>query len=159
MWAKGFQSQNEKKKIQKVITCGYYKNKPHTIMHWFFFQNVLHDFEVKNSVSSKKRRELSNIQVVSIMSWLPVNSFAFSLDWKIHFNLDFVLKSFRCSKGDVSDVFCWQLYEMIPKNCRRKKLDDEVTGNWHRRNGEWIGMWQQWLVIFVFLFLLLRVSG
>ena len=117
-----------------------------------FFHKVLHDFEVKNSVSSNKRIELSDIQVVSIMSWLSVNSFVFSLDWKIHFNLDFVLKSFRCSKGDVWDVFSWQLYKMNPQNCRRKKLDDEVTENWHRRYGEWIGMWQQWLVIFVFCF-------
>ena len=97
-----------------------------------FFHKVLHDFEVKNSVSSNKRIELSDIQVVSIMSWLSVKNFVFSLDWKIHFNLDFVLKSYRCSKGDVWDVFCWQLYEMNPQNCRRKKLGDKVTKNWHK---------------------------
>ena len=117
-----------------------------------FFHKVLHDFPVKNSVSSNKRIERSDIQVVSIMSWIFVNSFVISLDWTTHFNLDFVLKSFRCSKWDVRDVFCLQLYEMNPQNCRRKKLDDEVTENWHRRYGEWIGMWQQWLVIFVFCF-------
>ena len=115
-----------------------------------FFHKVLHDFPVKNSVSSNKRIERSDIQVVSIMSWIFVNSFVISLDWTTHFNLDFVLKSFRCSKWDVRDVFCLQLYEMNPQNCRRKKLDDEVTENWYRRYGEWIGMWQQWLVIFVF---------
>ena len=112
----------------------------------------MHDFQVKNSVASYKRIELSDIQVVSIMSWLSVNSFVFSLDWTIHFNLDFVVKSFRRSKGDVWDVFCLQLYEMNPQNCSRKKLDDEVTENWHKRYGEWIGMWQQWLVIFLFCF-------
>ena len=117
-----------------------------------FLIKVLHDFEVKNSVSSNKRIELSNIQVISIMSWLSVNSFVFSLDWKIDFNLNFVFKLFRCSKGDVWDVFCWQIYEMNSQNCCRKKLDDEVMENWHRGYGEWIGMWQQWLIIFVFCF-------
>ena len=104
----------------------------HICSYIVFFHKVLHEFEVKNSVSSNKRIELSDIQVVSIMSWLSVNSFVFSLDWKIHFNLDFVLKSYRCSKGDVWDVFCWQLYEMNPQNCRRKKLGDKVTKNWHK---------------------------
>ena len=118
-----------------------------------FFHKVLHDFEVKNFVSSNKRKELSDIQVVSIISWLSANSsFCLSLDWKIYFNLDFVLKSFRCCKGDVWNVFCWQLYEMNPQNCRRKKFGDEATENWHRRYGEWIGMWQQWLVVFGFCF-------
>ena len=117
-----------------------------------FFNKVLHDFDVKTTVSSNKRIELSDIQVVSTMSWLSVNSFVFSFDWKIHFNLDFVWKLFRCSMGDVWALFCWQLYEMNPQDCRRKKLNDEVTENWHRRYGEWIGMWQQWLVVFVFCF-------
>ena len=115
-----------------------------------FFHKVLHDFQAKNS--SNKRIELSDIQVVSIMSRLSLNSFVFSSDWKIHFNLDFVLKSFRYSQGNVWDVFCWQLYEMNPQHCCRKKLDDEIPENWHRRYGEWIAMWQQWLVKFVFCF-------
>ena len=142
-------------KLKKVITCGYHKNKLHILMHWFFFHKVLHDFEVKNSISSNKRID---IQAVSIMSWLSVNSFVFSSDWKIHFSLDFVLKSFRWSKRDVWDVFCWQLYEMNPQNCRRKKLDDEVTENWHK-------IWRMnWHVVAMinymcFLFLLLGVSG
>ena len=113
-----------------------------------FLHKVLHGFPVKNSVSSNKRIERSDIQVVSIMSWHFVNSFVISLDWIIHFSLDFVLKSFRCSKVDVWDVFCLKLYEMNPQNCRRKRPDVEVTVNWHRRYGEWIGMWQQWLVFF-----------
>ena len=117
-----------------------------------FFHKVLYDFEVKNLVSSNKRIKLSDVQVVSIMSWLFVNSFVFSLDWKIHFNFNFVLKLFRCSKGDVWYVFCWQLYEMNPKNYRRKNLGNKVTENWHGRYGEWIGIWQQWLVIFSFCF-------
>ena len=117
-----------------------------------FFNKVLHDFDVKTTVSSNKRIELSDIQVVSTMSWLSVNSFVFSFDWKIHFNLNFVWKLFRCSMGDVWALFCWQLYEMNPQDCRRKKLNDEVTENWHRRYGEWIGMWQQWLVVFGFCF-------
>ena len=117
-----------------------------------FFHKVLHDFDVKNSFSSNKKIELSDIQVVSIMPWLSVNSFVISLDWEIHFNLNFVLKSFRCSKWDVWDVFCWQLYDINPQNCRRKKLGDETTENWHGRYGKWIGTWQQWLVIFVFCF-------
>ena len=29
-------------------------------------------------------------------------------------------------------VFCSKLYVMIPQNCRRKKLGDEVTENWHK---------------------------
>ena len=70
-----------------------------------------------------------------------------SLDWIIHFSLDFVLKSFRCSKEDVRDVLCLKLYEMNPQNCRRKRPDVEVTVNWYRRYREWIGMWQQVIVI------------
>ena len=116
-------------------------------MNWFF-HTVLHDFEVKNSVSNNKRIELSDIQVFSIMSWLSVNSFVFSLDWKNHFNLDFVLKSFRYSKGDVWEVLCWQLYEMNPQNCRRKNLDDEVTENRRRRYGEFkLLPMLQWLIL------------
>ena len=105
------------------------------------------DFQVKNSVSSNKRVEQSDIQVVSIMSWLFVNSFVMLFDWTIHSNLAFVLKSFRCSKGDVWDVFCLQLSKWT-----HKMLDDEVMENWHRRYAEWISMWQQWLVIFVSCF-------
>ena len=33
---------------------------------------------------------------------------------------------------EMFNVFCWQLFEMIPQNCRRKKLGDEVTKNWHK---------------------------
>ena len=117
-----------------------------------FFHKAEDDFQVKNSVSSNKRIGRSDIQVVSIMSRLFVNSFVISLDWTMHFNFDFVLKSFRCSKGDVWGVLCLQLYEMNAQNCRRKKLDDEVTENWHRRYGEWIGMCQQRLVILVYCF-------
>ena len=95
-----------------------------------------------------------NPQTFKLFQWCRdfVNSFVISLDWTIHSNLDFVLQSFSCSKGDVWDVFCLQLYKMNPRNCRRKKLNDGVTENWRRRYGEWIGMWQQWLVIFVFCF-------
>ena len=123
-----------------------------------FFHKVLHDFPVKNSVSSNKRIERSDIQVVSIMSWLFVNSFVISLDWTIHFNLDFVLKSFRCSKGDVWDVFCLQLYKMNPQNCHRKKLHDEATKNWHKI---WRMNWHVTAMIsyICFLFLLLGLSG
>ena len=119
-----------------------------------FLDKAMHDFEVKNSASSNKRIELSDIEAVLIMSWLSVNSFVCFLDWKLYFNLGFLLKSFRCSKGDIWDVFFWQLWETNSQNCRRKKLDDEVTETWHRRYGEWTGMWQQWLVIFVFCFYL-----
>ena len=148
MWVKGFQSQNVKKKSN----MGLPQKIGHICSSIDFFHNVLHDFEVKNSVSSNKIIELSDIQVVLIMSWLTVNSFVFSLDLKIHFHLDFVLKPFRCSKRYVWDVLCWKLYEMNPQNCRGKKLDDEVREKGHKRYGEWIGMWQQWLVIFVFCF-------
>ena len=47
--------------------------------------------------------------VVSIMSWRFVNSFVISLDWTTHLNLNFVFKSFRCSKEDIWDAFCLQL--------------------------------------------------
>ena len=30
------------------------------------------------------------------------------------------------------NVFCWKIYEMIPQNCRRKKLGDEAMENWHK---------------------------
>ena len=151
MRVKGGQSQNVKKKSKRQLHVSATKIS-YICSCIDFLNKILHDFDVKNSVSSNKRIELSDILVVSIMSWLSVNSFVFSLDWKIHFNLDFVLKSFRCSMGDVWGVFSWQLYEMNAQDCRRKKLDDKVTENWHIRYGEWIGMWQQWLVIFVFCF-------
>ena len=48
-----------------------------------FFHKLFHDFEVKNSVFSEKRIEISEIRFFSIMSWLSVNSFVLSLDWKI----------------------------------------------------------------------------
>ena len=51
----------------------------HICSYIVFFHKVLHEFEVKNSVSSNKRIELSDIQAVSIMSRLSVNSFMFSL--------------------------------------------------------------------------------
>ena len=49
-----------------LITFGYHKNKPHMLMDGFF-DKVLHDFQAKNSVSSNKRIERSDIQGVSIM--------------------------------------------------------------------------------------------
>ena len=154
---KDFQSQNVKKKSKRYLHVGITK-KIHICPCIDFFQKVLHDFEVKNSVSSNRRTEHSDIQVASIMSWLSVNSFVFSLDWKIHFNLNFVLKSFRCSMGDVWDVFCWQLYEMNTQDCRRKKLDDEVTENWHKISKV---NWHVTAMIsyICFLFLLLRVTS
>ena len=122
-----------------------------------FFHKILHDFQVKISASSNKSIERSDIQGVSIMLWIFVNSFVISLDWTVHSNLDFFLKSFRCSKGDVWDVFCLQLYEMNPQNCRRKNLDDKVMENWHkicRMNWHVAAM----ISCICFLFLLLGVS-
>ena len=120
------------------------------------------DFFIKYSTIILKSKTLSSnkridIRAFSIMSWLSVNSFVYSLDWKIHFNFDFVLKSFGWSKGDVWDVFCWQLYEMNPKDCRRKKLDDEVMENWHKI---WKMNWHvaAMIIYICFLFLLLGVS-
>ena len=101
-----------------------------------FWNKVLHDFEVKNSVYSNKRIELSDIQVVLIMSWLSVSSFVFSLDRKLYFNLGFVLNSFRCSKGDVWDMLCWQLGKWIHKivvgkswMIKLRKIDTEDMEN------------------------------
>ena len=112
----------------------------------------MQDFQVKNlHVSSNKRTGRSDIQVVSIMSWLFVNSFVISLDWTNHSNLDFVLKSFRCHKGDIWDVPCLQLYEMNPQKCCSKKLDDEGTENWHKI---WGMNWHVTAMIsFIFYFL------
>ena len=118
----------------------------------YFFHKVL-ILKSKCLFLVVKEKKFSDIQVVLIMPWLSVNSFVFSLDWKIHFHLDFFLKLLRCSKGDVSDVFCWQLYEMNPQN-----LDDEVMENRHkirRMNWHVTAM----ISYICFLFLLLGVSG
>ena len=79
--------------------------------------------------------------------------FCLSLEWKIHFNLDFVLKSFRCSKRDV-----WRVLLTTLRN-ESTKLLHKKAGWWSyrkltqsRRYGEWFGMWKQWLVIFIFCF-------
>ena len=92
-----------------------------------FFQKVLHDFEVKSHISSIKGIELS--VKFKLFKWCHdmFTVLCLSLDWKIHFNFDFVLKSFRCSKRDVSHVLL-----KIVKNCGRKKLGDGVTYNWHK---------------------------
>ena len=92
-----------------------------------FFQKVLHDFEVKNHVSSIKGIELS--VKFKLFKWCHdiFTVLCLSFYWKSHFNLDFVLKSFRCSKRDV-----WHVLLKIVQNCRRKKLGDEVTYNWHK---------------------------
>ena len=63
----GFQSQNETKKSKRQLHVGTTKTS-HIYSCIDFFQKVLHHFEVKNSVSSKERKELSKIQVVSIVS-------------------------------------------------------------------------------------------
>ena len=117
----------------------------------YFFHKIL-ILKSKSLFLVVKEKKFSDIQVVLIMPWLSVNSFVFSLDWKIHFHLDFFLKLLRCSKGDVSDVFCWQLYEMNPQN-----LDDEVMENRHkirRMNWHVTAM----ISYICFLFLLLKVS-
>ena len=109
-------------------------------------------------VSSNKRIELSDILVVSIMSWLSVTSFVFSLDWKIHFNLDFVLKLFRCSKGDVWDVLLTTLQN------EPTKLSQEKAGWWSYgklTQKIWRMNWHVTAMIsyICFLFLLLGMSG
>ena len=75
-------------------------------------------------------RTVSQIQVVSIMSWPSIYSFfpwieKFILIWISSWNHLGVAR-------EMFDVFYWQLYEVIPQNCRRKKLGDEVLKNWHK---------------------------
>ena len=108
----------------------------------YFFHKVL-ILKSKCLFLVVKEKKFSDIQVVLIMPWLSVNSFVFSLDWKIHFHLDFFLGVARemfqtCS---VDNFTKW-----TPKIWMIKlwKIDT--------RYGEWIGMWQQWLVIFAFCF-------
>ena len=97
-----------------------------------FFHKILHGFEVKNPISSIKRIELS--VKFNLFQWchdLLFTVLCLSLDWKIHFNLDFFWNHLGVARK-MFDVFCWKLYEMIPQNCRRKKLGDEVTENWYK---------------------------
>ena len=42
----------------------------------------------------------------------------------IYLNLDFVLKSFRCSKTDVCGALCDNFTKFNSQNCCRKKLGD-----------------------------------
>ena len=88
-----FQSENVKKKPKKSLYS-----------YIGFFHKVLHDFEVKNSICSIKRIELS--VKFKLFQWCHdlFTVLCLSLDWKIRFNLDFFLKSFRCSKRDVWHV-------------------------------------------------------
>ena len=117
-----------------------------------FFHKILHDFKVKSPIPSIKRIELS--VTFNLFQWCHdlFTVLCLSLDWKIRFNLDFVLKSFRCSKGDVWRVLLTTL-RMIPQ------MSYEKAGLWiykkltqGRRYGEWTGLWQQWLVVFIFRF-------
>ena len=131
---------------------GTTKIKPHMLIHWFFYK-ILDEFEVKNPIFSIKRIELSvRLKLFQWFHDLLFTVLCVFLDWKIHFKLDFVLKSFRCSKGDV-----WRVLLRTLQN-DPTKLQEEA-GWWSygklaqsRRYGEWIGLWQQWLVVFIFCF-------
>ena len=136
---------------------GTTKIKPHVIIDWFFHK-ILHDFEVKNPISSIKRIELS--VKFKLFQWCHdlFTVLCLSLDWKIHFNLDFVLKSFRCGKGDVWYVL-WTNLRMIPQNVvgkiwvmKLRKIDT--------RQKIWRMNWTVTAMIscIYFLLLLLKVS-
>ena len=95
-WKWKYQEKN--KKSLHVGTTKKQVTYAHTLI---FFHKELHEFEVKNPISSVKRIELS--VKFKLFQWCHdlFTVLCLSLDWKIHFNLDFVLKSFRCSKRDV----------------------------------------------------------
>ena len=127
-----FQSENLKKKPKKSLHVSITKKNTHA-HKLIFFHKLLHDFQVKypiSPISSIKRIELS--VKFKLFQWFHdlFTVLCLSLDWKIDFNFD----CFKNSLGVASkmfDVFYWNLYEMIPQNCLRKKLDDEVTENWY----------------------------
>ena len=88
----------------------------------------MHDFKVINLISSIKRIEVS--VKFKLFQWCHdlFIVLCLSLDWRIHFNLDFVLKSFRCNKGDVWRV----LLKTLWNDPIKLWLGDEVTENWHK---------------------------
>ena len=122
-----FSNWKRQEKNKKVIACGYHKKKSHICSYIDFCHKVLHDFEVKNPISDIERIELSVKFKLFQRCHEIFTGLCLSLDWKIRFNLDFILKSFRCSKRDV-----WRVLLKIVQNCRRKKLGDEVTDNWRK---------------------------
>ena len=122
-----FSDGKRQEKSKKVIACRYHKKISRICSYIHFFDKVLHDFDVKNPISSIKRIELSVKFKLFKRCHDIFTVLCLSLNWKIYFNLDFVLKSFRCSKRDVRRFLL-----KIVENCRRKKLGDEVTDNWHK---------------------------
>ena len=97
-----FQSENVKKKAERSLHVGATIKTSHICSYVIFFHEFLNDFEVKNQISSIKRIELSlKYKLFQWFHYLLFTVLSLSFDWKIHFNLGFILKSFRCSKGDV----------------------------------------------------------
>ena len=139
---------------QKVIACEYHKKISNICSDIDFFHKLLHDSEVKNPFSSIQRIELSvKFKLFQCHDLFTV--LCLSLDWKIYFNLDFFFffKLFKCSK---QDFWC-----VLLKTLRNDptKLWWEKAGQWSygklvecRRYREWTGLWQQWLVEFIFCF-------
>ena len=105
---------------------------PQKISHIYsridFFHKVLHDFQVKNSVSSNKRIELSGIP---IMLWGSVNSIEqFILIWILSWNHLGVAKEMfqMCS---VDNFMKWTHKIIIEKSwlIKLRKIDKEDMEN------------------------------
>ena len=97
-------------KTKKLIACGCRKKISHICSYIDYFSEIIAWFwSQKSSLKYQKNRKVCQIEVFSMMSW-PIYCFVSTLALKIHFNLDFVLKSFRCSKGDVSRVLLKTLW-------------------------------------------------
>ena len=106
------------------------KNKPHMLIHRFFL--------IKSCMVLKLKILFVVLKELNSQSyWSCFNDFmTFYLQFfvsKIRFTVIWILSWNNLNLArEMFDVFCWQLYEMNPQNCRRKRLGDEVTENWHQ---------------------------
>ena len=132
---------------------GNAKNEPCMLIHWFFFIKYCTIFKTKILFLVLKNYKPQSYSSCFKCHDLLFTILCLSLDWKIHFILDFFLKSFRCSKGDI-----WRVLLTTIRNEPTKLL--LIKAGWWsygkltqgRRCEEWIGLWQQWLVVFIFCF-------
>ena len=161
-----------RKKKQKSC-CKWVPQKiRHMLIHWLYWllihAHILHDVEVKDPISGIKKVELSVKFKLFQCCHDLFTVLCLSLDWKINFNLDFLFVLFLFFvvfwnhlgvATKMFGVFCWKLYKMIPQNCRRKELGDEVTATGlkhrtHNRILNHLGKLTKWLswVVSIYLY-------
>ena len=98
-------------KIKNVIACGYHEEiKPCVLIHFFClfvcFFSIKYCIILKSKVLFLVLKKIEISVMVKLFQYrgLLFTVLCLSLNWKIHFNLDFVMVSFRCSKRNVWHV-------------------------------------------------------